>query len=180
MVDVALFLEDHSRVGSAVVAGGERRPFAVRGLGHGIPGIRVDGNDFLAVYAVTEWAAQRARQGGGPSLIELVTYRAAAHSTSDDPSRYRPRDEAQAWPLGDPINRLKQHMITEGIWSEARHEKLIGELEEHCANAWQEALSYGTMTTGPQLDQHELFDDVLKDIPAHLLAQRDELRSLGD
>ncbi len=161
-------------------AGGERRPFAVRGLGHGIPGIRVDGNDFLAVYAVTRWAAERARQGGGPTLIEHVTYRAAAHSTSDDPSRYRPRDEAKAWPLGDPIERLKEHMIAEGSWSEKQHEKLIVELEEHCAEAWQEALSYGTMTTGPQLDQHELFDDVLKDIPAHLLAQRDELRSLSD
>src|SRR2546430_16601507 len=71
----------------------------------------VDGNDFLAVYAVTQWAAQRARQSGGPTLIEHVTYRAAAHSTSDDPARYRPKEEWRAWPLGDPVTRLKQHLI---------------------------------------------------------------------
>ena len=77
-------------------AGGEQRSFAARGPGYGIAGIRVDGNDFLAVYAVTQWAAQRARTGGGPTLIELVTYRAAAHSTSDDPSRYRPEGRLRA------------------------------------------------------------------------------------
>ncbi len=83
-------------------AGGEQRSFAARGPGYGIAGIRVDGNDFLAVYAVTQWAAQRARTGGGPTLIELVTYRAAAHSTSDDPARYRAKDDQEHWPLGDP------------------------------------------------------------------------------
>ena len=93
------------------IAGGEQRSFAARGPGYGIAGIRVDGNDFLAVHAVTEWAAQRARTGAGPTLIELVTYRAAAHSTSDDPARYRAKDDQEHWPLGDPIERLKQHLI---------------------------------------------------------------------
>ena len=87
-------------------AGGEVQTFAKRGPGYGMPGIRVDGNDFLAVYAVTQWAAERARQSGGPTLIEHVSDRAAAHSTSDDPSRYRPKEEWKAWPLGDPIVRL--------------------------------------------------------------------------
>src|SRR5690606_11252009 len=95
-------------------AGGERRTFAARGPGYGIAAIRVDGNDFLAVYAVTRWAAERARRGHGPTLIEHVTYRAGAHSTSDDPSRYRPRNEWAAWPLGDPVERLKQHLIAGG------------------------------------------------------------------
>ena len=81
-------------------AGGEQRSFAARGPGYGIAGIRVDGNDFLAVYAVTQWAAERARTGGGPTLIELVTYRGAAHSTSDDPARYRAKDDEAHWPLG--------------------------------------------------------------------------------
>src|SRR5277367_3059095 len=99
-------------------AGGEQQSFAARGPGFGIPGIRVDGNDFLAVYAVTQWAAERARAGHGPTLIELVTYRAAAHSTSDDPTRYRPRDDYQHWPLGDPIERLKQHLMHLGHWTE--------------------------------------------------------------
>ena len=84
-------------------AGGEQRSFAARGPGYGMAGIRVDGNDFLAVYAVTQWAAERARTGAGPTLIEHVTYRGAAHSTSDDPARYRPKDDYEKWPLGDPV-----------------------------------------------------------------------------
>ena len=87
-------------------AGGEQRSFAARGPGYGMPGLRVDGNDFLAVYAATEWAAERARKGAGGSLIELVTYRASAHSTSDDPSRYRPKEDGERWALGDPVERL--------------------------------------------------------------------------
>ena len=112
-------------------AGGERQTFAARGPGYGIAGVRVDGNDFLAVHAVTQWAAERARTGRGPTLIEHVTYRAAAHSTSDDPARYRPKDDTSSWPLGDPIDRLKNHLIALGEWSEERHRALIAELEAH-------------------------------------------------
>jgi 2-oxoisovalerate dehydrogenase E1 component alpha subunit len=161
-------------------AGGERRPFSARGPGYGIPGIRVDGNDFLAVHSVTSWAAERARRGVGPTLIEHVTYRASAHSTSDDPSRYRPRDEERSWPLGDPIERLKQHMIREGYWSQAQHEQLVEELQAAVDEAWQEALSYGSMTEGPWLDRSEMFEDVFKDVPAHLPAQREQLRALEE
>src|SRR5437762_6268219 len=93
------------------VAGGEEATFASRAIGFGLPGIRVDGNDLLAVHAVTRWAADRARSNHGSTLIELFTYRLAPHSTSDDPSRYRPGDEGQHWPLGDPVLRLKQHLI---------------------------------------------------------------------
>jgi len=157
-------------------AGGERRPFSARGPGYGIPGIRVDGNDFLAVYAVTRWAAERARRGVGPTLIEHVTYRADAHSTSDDPSRYRPRHEERAWPLGDPVDRLKQHMIKEGCWSEAQQEALLTELQASVDASWAEALTYGSMTGGPWLDKNELFEDVFKDMPPHLIAQRDQMR----
>lgn len=162
------------------LAGGERRPFSARGPGYGIPGIRVDGNDFLAVYAVTRWAAERARRGVGPTLIEHVTYRAGAHSTSDDPSRYRPLHEERAWPLGDPVERLKQHMFNEGCWSESQHEALLGELQALVETSWQEALTYGSMTDGPWLDKNELFEDVFKDMPAHLIAQREQLRGLSD
>ncbi|MDH3641518.1 MAG: thiamine pyrophosphate-dependent enzyme, partial [Gammaproteobacteria bacterium] len=157
-------------------AGGERRPFSARGPGYGIPGIRVDGNDFLAVYAVTRWAAERARRGVGPTLIEHVTYRADAHSTSDDPSRYRPRHEERAWPLGDPVDRLKQHMIKEGCWSETQHDALLTELQASVDASWAEALTYGSMSDGPWLDKNELFEDVFKDMPPHLIAQRDQMR----
>ncbi len=159
-------------------AGGERRTFAQRGPGYGIPGVRVDGNDFLAVHAVTRWAAERARARGGPTLIEHVTYRAAAHSTSDDPSRYRPKEEWQAWPLGDPITRLKEHLIGLGEWSEERHAALEKELEAHVTACWKEAITYGTLSEGPTLDPVSMFEDVFHEMPQHLKRQREELRRL--
>jgi len=159
-------------------AGGEVQTFANRGPGYGMPGLRVDGNDFLAVYAVTQWAAERARQSGGPTLIELVTYRAAAHSTSDDPSRYRPKEEWKAWPLGDPIERLKQHLIALGEWSEERHTALEKELEAYVTTCWREAASYGTLTEGPTLDPATMFEDVYKEMPPHLARQRQQLQDL--
>ncbi len=159
-------------------AGGEHRTFARRGPGYGIPGVRVDGNDFLAVYAVTQWAAERARASGGPTLIEHVTYRAAAHSTSDDPSRYRPKEEWQAWPLGDPVQRLKEHLIRLGEWSEERHKALEKELEAHVTSCWKEAVTYGTLTEGPWLDPLTMFEDVFHEMPANLERQREELGRL--
>ncbi|MBV6415767.1 MAG: 2-oxoisovalerate dehydrogenase subunit alpha [Steroidobacteraceae bacterium] len=158
-------------------AGGEKSTFAARGPGYGVPGIRVDGNDFLAVYAVTQWAADRARKGGGPTLIEHVTYRAAAHSTSDDPSRYRPKDEYLGWPLGDPVDRLKAHLIAQGAWSDERHAALTKELEDEVGASWKAATQYGTLNEGPRLDPDLMFEDVFKDMPAHLARQRDQLRS---
>jgi 2-oxoisovalerate dehydrogenase E1 component alpha subunit len=161
-------------------AGGQRRPFAARGLGLGIPGLRVDGNDFLAVYSATLWAADRARRGGGPTLIELVTYRGGAHSTSDDPSKYRPKDEWDTFPLGDPVERLKQHLIAEQNWSDAKHEKLEEQLREEVMAAWKEAQTYGTMTEGPWLDPATMFDDVYAEVPAHLASQRRRLLEVLD
>lgn len=153
-------------------AGGQMRSFAARGLGLGIPGIRVDGNDLLAVYATTLWAADRARRGGGPTLIEHVTYRGGAHSTSDDPSKYRPKDEWSKFPLGDPIERLKRHMIAEGHWSEDKHESLLAELRDEVTAAWKEAQKFGTMTEGPWLDPSSMFDDVFDEMPRSLESQR--------
>ncbi len=157
-------------------AGGEQRSFAARGPGYGIPGIRVDGNDFLAVYAVTRWAAERARTGAGPTLIEHVTYRVAAHSTSDDPARYRAKDDHLHWPLGDPIERLKRHLIGAGDWSEERHRALTAELEALVGASWQEAVAHGTMNDGPKLDADLMFEDVFEEMPAHLVKQRDAMR----
>jgi 2-oxoisovalerate dehydrogenase E1 component alpha subunit len=159
-------------------AGGEQRSFAARGPGYGIPGLRVDGNDFLAVYGATQWAAERARTGAGATLVELVTYRAGPHSTSDDPSRYRPKDDYERWPLGDPIERLKNHLIALGEWSQARHDALARELDELVATAWKEASAFGTLTEGPRLDPLSMFDDVFRELPEHLRQQRDELRRL--
>lgn len=159
-------------------AGGERRPFAARGLGLGIPGIRVDGNDLLAVYAVTKWAADRARSGGGPTLIEHVTYRGGAHSSSDDPSRYRPKDEWSAFPLGDPLERLKQHMIRKEYWTEAEHSDLETAMKDRVSAAWKEAISHGTMTDPPFLDVRLMFEDVFAEKPEHLKRQQEKLLKL--
>src|ERR1700761_5134224 len=158
-------------------AGGEQRSFAARGPGYGIAGIRVDGNDFLAVYAVTQWAAERARTGGGPTLIELVTYRAAAHSTSDDPSKYRAKNDAEHWPLGDPIQRLKQHLIRLGEWSEERHQALSDELDQLVGSSWKEAMTFGTMNDGPMLNADLMFEDVFKEMPEHLKRQQAQMRA---
>ncbi|MFM2372850.1 MAG: hypothetical protein RIS85_2572, partial [Pseudomonadota bacterium] len=111
-------------------AGAERTTFAARAIGYGIAGLRVDGNDPLAVYAATQWAANRARANAGPTLIEHFTYRAEGHSTSDDPSQYRSAQEREEWPLGDPVNRLKKHLIGLGEWSEEQHEAMDRELVE--------------------------------------------------
>jgi 2-oxoisovalerate dehydrogenase E1 component alpha subunit len=158
-------------------AGGEQRSFAARGPGYGIAGLRVDGNDFLAVHAVTQWAAERARTGAGPTLIELVTYRAAAHSTSDDPTRYRAKDDYLHWPLGDPIERLKQHLIKLGEWSEQRHLALTAELDALVVASWKEAVTYGTLNEGPRLDPDLMFEDVFKEMPEHLKRQRALMRA---
>jgi 2-oxoisovalerate dehydrogenase E1 component alpha subunit len=158
-------------------AGGEQRSFAARGPGYGIAGARVDGNDFLAVHAVTQWAAERARTGAGPTLIELVTYRASAHSTSDDPARYRAKDDYEYWPLGDPIKRLKQHLIALGEWSEERHQALTAELEALTAASWKEAVSFGTLTDGPKLNADLMFEDVFKVMPENLVRQRALMRT---
>ncbi|WP_230979897.1 thiamine pyrophosphate-dependent enzyme [Steroidobacter gossypii] len=156
-------------------AGGEGRSFASRGPGYGMPGIRVDGNDFLAVYAVTQWAAERARMGAGPTLIEHVTYRAAPHSTSDDPSRYRPKDDYEHWPLGDPIERLKSHLIALGEWSDEHEKTLVKQCEEQVNQAWREAVTHGTLTDGPQLDPEIMFQDVFKEQTPSLARQRMQL-----
>ena len=157
------------------VAGGDQNPFAARGIGYGIPGLRVDGNDFLAVFSATRWAANRARAGGGPSLIELYTYRASAHSTSDDPGKYRPVNEWEHWPLGDPVDRLKQHLIALGKWSEAEHEQMQNELEEAVSKTWEEAISMGTLNEGPLPPVSAMFEHVYKEMPPHLLEQRRQL-----
>jgi 2-oxoisovalerate dehydrogenase E1 component alpha subunit len=159
------------------IAGGDESTFAARAIGYGMHALRVDGNDFLATYAATRWAAERARSNLGPTLIELFTYRVAPHSTSDDPSRYRPADESEKWPLGDPIGRLKQHLIGLGEWSEAQHEAMTKELEEQVRAAGKEAEALGTLDRGPLAPVSTMFEDVYKEMPWYLQRQRDELES---
>jgi pyruvate dehydrogenase E1 component alpha subunit len=89
---------------------------AQKGLGHGVTGVLVDGNDALAVYAVSHWAIERARDGQGPALIEALTYRLGAHTTADDPRRYQPTDEIEEWRTRDPLPRLRLYLERRGLW----------------------------------------------------------------
>ena len=153
-------------------AGGERRSFAARGPGYGIAGLRVDGNDALAVYAATRWATDRARSNLGPTLIELFTYRTEGHSTSDDPTAYRPKDAGKAWPLGDPIERLKEHLIQLGEWGEERHAALEESLGVEVRAAQKESEKQGTLGAGHYDDVDSMFADVFAEVPWHLVEQR--------
>lgn len=156
------------------LAGGESTTFAAKALAYGVPGLRVDGNDFLAVHAATVWAAERARSNHGATLIELFTYRAAGHSTSDDPSKYRPADEPQKWPLGDPIERLKQHLIGLGEWSEAQHAALTQELTATVRSVTQEAEAIGTLgKSKPPL--RTMFEDIFREPDWRHIEQAREL-----
>jgi len=142
---------------------------AHRAVGYGMPGIRVDGNDVLACYAVTAEAAERAREGGGPTLIEAVTYRMGPHTTSDDPTRYRSDEEVAHWAALDPIQRYRTYLQSIEVWTErleervaARSKRLRSELREAVVGA-------------PDFDVTEMFDTVYHDITPDLAHQRDEL-----
>ncbi len=154
------------------IAGGDLTTFAARAIGYGIAGLRVDGNDALAVYAATRWAADRARSNLGPTLIELFTYRTEGHSTSDDPTAYRPKDAGKAWPLGDPIERLKEHLIQLGEWGEERHAALEESLGVEVRAAQKESEKQGTLGAGHYDDVDSMFADVFAEVPWHLVEQR--------
>lgn len=156
------------------IARGGAATFAARGLGFNIPSLRVDGNDYLAVHAVAKWAVERARRNFGPTLIEYVTYRAGAHSTSDDPSAYRPKTEAVAWPLGDPVVRLKEHLINKGLWSEERHKQAEAEVMAAVLAAQKEAESHGTLHVGGKPSVRDVFEGVYAEMPPHLRRQRQQ------
>ncbi|WP_420822148.1 3-methyl-2-oxobutanoate dehydrogenase (2-methylpropanoyl-transferring) subunit alpha [Sphingomonas crusticola] len=157
-------------------AGAENTTFAARAIGYGMAGLRVDGNDALAVYAATEWAAERARANAGPTLIEFFTYRAEGHSTSDDPTKYRSAEENVKWPLGDPIARLKEHVIAIGAWDEERHAAMDKAVIDEVRTAQKEAEAMGILADG--LLQHPfatMFEDVFEEMPWHLKEQSQQM-----
>ncbi|HEX8379126.1 MAG TPA: thiamine pyrophosphate-dependent enzyme, partial [Allosphingosinicella sp.] len=162
------------------MAGGELTTFAARAVGYGIAGLRVDGNDALAVYAATRWAADRARSNLGPTLIEFFTYRVEGHSTSDDPSVYRPHNAGAAWPLGDPVARLRQHLTALGEWDDERHQALLGALDAEVRAAQKEAEKQGTLQSDPYLDIASMFEDVFEELPWHLREQQAQAIAEGE
>ena len=157
------------------LAGGEQTTFASRGVGVGLPALRVDGNDFLASFAAVQWAAERARANLGATVIEFVTYRGHAHSTSDDPARYRPADDYSAWPLGDPIDRLKRHLIALGEWSEEQHAAYQEQATEEIRAMQVQAESLGTLEAGKGSNPALLFENIFEEPDWRHKLQRQEL-----
>jgi pyruvate dehydrogenase E1 component alpha subunit len=144
-------------------------PIAARAAGYGFPGVRVDGNDVLAVYSVTQEAAERARSGGGPTLIEAMTYRIGAHSTADDASRYRDEAEVEAWRARDPIARYRTWLLA------SRHadEAWVADAEAE-AEAWVAEVRSKLIALEPP-PAAEAFDQAFAEPPATLVRQRREL-----
>ncbi|MEO7815289.1 MAG: 3-methyl-2-oxobutanoate dehydrogenase (2-methylpropanoyl-transferring) subunit alpha, partial [Sphingomicrobium sp.] len=147
------------------IAGAEQSTFASRAVGYGIAGLRVDGNDALAVYAAVRWAAERARTNGGPTLIEFFTYRAEGHSTSDDPTGYRPKGEPEAWPLGDPIVRLRAHLMALGEWDDERDAALDKQIDATVRAAQKQAEQNGILPEQGFDNIGSMFQDVFADVP---------------
>ncbi|MEM9810623.1 MAG: thiamine pyrophosphate-dependent enzyme [Pseudomonadota bacterium] len=155
-------------------AGADLNTFAARLASYGIPALRVDGNDVPAVIAATRFAAERARSGLGAIGIEFITYRGGAHSTSDDPSKYRPAEELSAWPLGDPIERLKQHLAALGAVSTDDAAKLEAEVETEMREAENRAEANGLVHEGQGASPEVMFDNVYAELPSHLVKQKEE------
>lgn len=171
---VVFFCQNNHWAISAPVRVQSATPIARRAYGYGMPGIQVDGNDVLAVLAVTRQAVARARAGGGPSFIEALTYRMGPHTTADDPTRYRAAAETELWARRDPIDRLRRLMERESLWDE----RFAAEVTERADTAAAE-LRHAT-TTMPDPDPSTLFDHVYADPHPLIDEQRREFaRSEG-
>jgi pyruvate dehydrogenase E1 component alpha subunit len=151
------------------------RTLAQKALAYGLPGIQVDGNDVLAVYVATREAAERARRGDGPTMIECVTYRLSVHTTADDPSKYRDEEEVEKWRGRDPIARFETFLGQRGLLDRSAIESLGEEIEEQIESAWQEAQERMQALDDPRV----IFDHVYAELPAHLEAQREAMTELG-
>jgi len=145
------------------------KSFACKAIGYGMPGIRVDGNDILAVLQVSQEAIDRARAGEGPTLIEALTYRVQGHSSSDDPSVYRDAKEPEIWEKRDPLNRMRAYLKFRNLWDEAWET----ELGERYNQEITDALAASDLTPPPAIET--IFDDVYEELPWHLREQREYL-----
>jgi pyruvate dehydrogenase E1 component alpha subunit len=139
---------------------------AIKALAYGIEGIQVDGNDYFAMYAATEKAARYAREGKGPVLIEAVTYRKGAHTTSDDPTKYRTKEEEQEWEEKDPLKRLKAFLTDKKLITDEAEEKLVKGYKEETSRQFKEAENY------PEYPADDIFDYMYADMPEELKRQK--------
>ena len=144
---------------------------AQKALAYGIPGIQVDGNDILAVYAAAKEAVDRARSGGGPSMLENVTYRMSVHTTADDPTRYRTNEEVELWEKRDPITRFQKYLTDKGLLSPEKVDTLEEEIKAEIGDVeqrWAEQMK----NMGDPMD---MFDHLYAELPQYLSEQKEEL-----
>lgn len=146
---------------------------AIKARAYGVPGVRVDGNDVLAMFAVLDEALARARAGGGPTFVEAVTYRMGPHSTSDDPSRYRSQEEVDAWAKKDPLDRLRRHLVHLGAVSDRIDAALEAELTAEIATAIDDVERL------PPPARESLLEDVYAEMPWHLREELESLKKIG-
>ncbi len=145
------------------------KSFASKAVGYGMPGIRVDGNDILAVIQVANEAVERARAGLGPTLIECVTYRIEGHSSSDDPSVYRNPAEPSLWEPKDPLNRMRAYLKNQSIWNEGLEKEISDKYNDEITKY----LAIAEAEPPPAVET--LFDDVFQELPWHLKEQKEYL-----
>ncbi len=143
---------------------------AQKAMAYGFEGIQVDGNDVFAVYKVTKEALEKARKGQGPTLIECFTYRIGAHTTADDPTKYRSNEEVELWKKKDPIDRLKKFMMKKGIWKDSDEKKLLSDAEQRVNDAVKKAESFG------EPKPEDMFNYVYDKMPEQLRQQMMELK----
>lgn len=148
------------------------KTLAQKALAYDIPGLQADGNDVLALYVAAKEAADRARSGGGPTLIESVTYRMSVHTTADDPNKYRDPNEVEAWKARDPIIRFQKYLAGKGYLAQAE----IDSLEEAVRAEIKAAEDRWAQMTATPPEPLDMFDHAYADLPPHLLEQREELR----
>ncbi|MEJ7741860.1 MAG: pyruvate dehydrogenase (acetyl-transferring) E1 component subunit alpha [Nocardioidaceae bacterium] len=163
---VVFFCQNNQWAISEPIERQTRIPLYQRALGFGFPGMRVDGNDVLAVYAVTKAALQRAREGSGPTFVEAYTYRMGAHTTSDDPTKYRVTEELEHWKLKDPIERVKAYLSRNGVADEDYYASVEAEAEELAVNLRKGCLEL------PDPSPLDIFDQVYEEITPELEAQK--------
>jgi pyruvate dehydrogenase E1 component alpha subunit len=149
------------------------KTIAQKALAYGMPGIQVDGNDILAVYAAADAAVQRARAGDGPTLIECVTYRVQMHTTADDPKRYRNDEEVARWQRRDPLPRFEKYLLEKGILTE----KKVGKLQADIAAAIQRAVDHAEDQMKSMGDPLDMFDHQYAEMPPPLERQKAMLAS---
>ncbi len=164
---VVFFCQNNQWAISEPIERQSKIPLYQRALGFGFPGLRVDGNDVLAVYAVTQAALQRARDGSGPTFVEAYTYRMGAHTTSDDPTRYRVSHELEHWKLKDPIERVKAYLSRNGIADDEYYAGIEAEADQLAAR-----LRTGCLEM-PDPSPLDIFNQVYEETTPELEAQRD-------